>query len=95
MEPNPIILDVQGQKYLYSCVVGVIIWEGATSSGDTVELKKLKQGGEVGDLLWAARTDATQTYLGINLSRCGVSSRYGFQLTQHTTGRVLVYRMVS
>ena len=84
---GPIVLEVQGDEYIDPARINAIIWEGATTSGDTVELRER----ESGNILWPGRTSDTQTYLGANLGESGLHAPTGFRLTQISSGRLLVY----
>lgn len=84
---GPIIFETAGDQFTDSCCIASIVWEGATSSGDRAELAKL-QGGEV---IWAGRTNTTQTYLGANLSPYGVSCPKGFHCAHLSSGRLFIY----
>ena len=82
--PNPVILEVVGDEIVGAGRVGAVIWTGATTSGDTVELNN-------GDF-WRCRTDTTQTYLGMSLSQHGVTiPNQRLRLTQISAGRIYVY----
>ena len=87
MAVGPIILSVVGDEFIQGARILVIIWEGATSSGDTITLVDRKEGR----LLWSGRTDASQTYLGANFGGEGLHAPFGFKLTQISNGRLLVY----
>lgn len=84
---GPIIFEAQGDEFIDSGCVASIIWEGATTSGDRVEVRK-REGGE---LIWAGRTNTTQTYLGANLGPSGVSCTKGFHAALLMSGRLLIY----
>mgnify|MGYP001571123883 FL=1 len=87
--PNigPVVLSVVGDEFLVPVRIGAVIWEGATTSGDTVELHCPKTLS----LLWAARTDVSQTYLGASIPMEGIHAPHGFRLTKISAGRLLVY----
>lgn len=84
---GPIVFLVQGDRFPESCCIATIIWEGATTSGDRVELRKL-DGGE---LIWPGRTNTTQTYIGANLGPSGVSCSKGFHAAVLMSGRLCIY----
>lgn len=84
---GPTILVNVGDQFVDGCRIAAIIWEGATASGDTVELRHRKSN----ELLWAGRTNTTQTYQGVNLGPHGEHTPNGFYLAQISAGRVLVY----
>lgn len=85
---GPVVLEVQGDEYVNGARIAGIIWEGATTAGDTVELRCR----ETGNLLWPGRTDTTNTYLGaVGIGVRGIHCPSGFRLTQISAGRVAVY----
>ena len=82
--PNPVILEVVGDEIVGAGRVQAIIWTGATTLGDTIELNN-------GDF-WRGRTDTTQTYLGAAFPQHGVTiPNERLRLTQISAGRVYVY----
>lgn len=83
---GPVVLGVVGDTFTAPARVLAVIWEGATTSGDTAEVR-----ARDGNLLWAGRTNTTHTYLGVNLGEKGIGVPLGFTLTQLSAGRVLVY----
>ena len=48
---GPVVLGVVGDTFTQPARVLAVIWEGATSSGDTAEVRSRS-----GNLLWAGRT---------------------------------------
>lgn len=84
-----VILNVAGEEYVFSARIVAIIWEGATTSGDTVSIRS--RGPISSTELWAGRTDTTQTYLGANFGPYGINCPDGFVLTQISSGRLFVY----
>ena len=84
---GPIIFLTSGDSFTDSCCIATIVWEGQSTSGDRVELSKIGGGG----VIWAARTNTTQTYLGANLGPSGVSCPKGFTCGTLNSGRVLIY----
>ena len=84
---GPAILSNVGDQFMDGCRIAAIVWEGGTTSGDTVELRHRITN----ELLWSGRTNTTQTYQGINLGPYGEHSPNGFYLAQISAGRVLVY----
>ena len=83
----PIVLSVVGDTYTDSCRIQMIIWEGATTSGDTARVVDRVNGA----ILWKGRTDATQTYLGASFGKPGVPAPNGFRLETLGAGTVTVY----
>ena len=83
---NPISLSVASDRYAKSAKIAAVIWEGATTSGDTAEIVE----NTTGFTLWKGRTDTTVTYLGIVFD-AGIPADGGFSLSQISSGRVLVY----
>jgi hypothetical protein len=84
---GPAILTNVGDSFVDACRISAIVWEGATSSGDTVTLRHRITN----EVLWSGRTNTTQTYQGINLGPHGEHAPNGFFLSQISAGRVLVY----
>lgn len=84
---GPVVLSVQGDRFLEGARVSGVIWEGTTTPGDTIELRCPSTNA----LLWAGRASDTQTYLGVNIGPGGVHAPFGFTLTQISSGRLLVY----
>ena len=84
---GPVVLSVAGDRYITPARILLVIWEGATTSGDTVTLVDRITGG----LLWSGRTDTTQTYLGANFGPEGIHAPNGFTLNTISSGRVLIY----
>ena len=84
---GPVIMDGVGDQFVDGCRVAAIVWEGATTSGDTVELRNRTSN----TTLWSGRTNTSQTYQGINLGPHGEHCPNGFYLAQISAGRVLVY----
>jgi hypothetical protein len=89
MNNAPLLFTSQGQATAQVCCVAAVIWEGATTSGDTAELSK----SDTAEIIWAGRTNTTQTYLGANLG-AGVLCPGGFSVSKLSSGRLLVYLRV-
>lgn len=86
MAHEPVVFETAGDQYVSPCVVLAIIWEGVTVSGDRCEV--VAAGSHA--LLWAARTESTQTYLGANFGPTGVHCPGGMRAEVLTAGRVLL-----
>lgn len=84
---GPAILVNVGDSFTDGCRIAAVVWEGATTSGDTVVLRHRLSN----EVLWSGRTDSTQTYLGINLGPTGEHAPNGFYVSQISSGRLLVY----
>jgi len=84
---GPVVMSVSGDQFVEGARILAILWEGATTSGDTVLLSDRVTGA----VLWSGRTDSTQTYLGVNFGESGLHCPNGFKLAQISAGRVLVY----
>ena len=84
---SPIMLSVVGDRYAFACRVGAIVWEGASTSGDTVLVTHITTGAT----LWKGRTSDTQTYLGVSFGQSGAHCPDGFTLSQISSGQLLVY----
>lgn len=85
---GPVVLTVVGDAFVEGARIAMILWEGATTAGDTAEVR---HRGSPSALLWAGRTDRTDTYLGANFQPAGIHAPNGFTLHQLSAGRVLVY----
>ncbi len=94
---NPIVLETAGDAFSNSARVGLIIWEGSTTAGDTCTLLHgISSGnGEEERLLWPGRTDTTDTYIGAHFGPFGLNAPKGFHLSAISAGRVVVYLMQS
>ena len=87
---GPIVLQVVGDTFTDSARITAVIWTGATTAGDTIELRDAKTNA----LLWTARTPDTNTYLGVNLGPKGLGASNGFRLAMAPVGtKLLVYLM--
>ena len=81
---NPIVLQTVGDVIIGRRRILGVIWTGATTSGDTVQLN----GGD----FWEGRTVVAETYQGVVWSPYGIAvPEGGLRLTQISNGRVLVY----
>ena len=81
---NPIVMQSPGDTILGRRRISSLIWVGATSNGDTVQLND-------GDF-WEGRTTLAQTYQGVVWSPYGIPVPDGkLTLTQISNGKVLVY----
>jgi hypothetical protein len=85
---NPIELTAAGQSYDDECRILAIVWEGATTAGDTVELRY--QGAKLGKI-WRGRANDTHTYLGLNAGPHGLHAPGGFKVQALSAGTLLVY----
>ena len=81
---GPTVLSAQGDSYNEPAQVRAILWEGATTAGDTCEVREQKDDR----LLFAGRAIGTQTWQGVVLP---MTAPMGFRLTQISAGRVIVY----
>ena len=88
MAVGPVILSVAGDAFVLPAKVEAFVWEGATTAGDTVQIKG--RAGSQETLLWPGRASGSHTYLGISW-RTGLSCPDGFRLAQISAGRVLAY----
>lgn len=80
-------MSVAGDAFVEPARIASVLWEGVTTSGDTVTLRA--RGSNA--LLWVCRTGDTQTYLGKTFTEKGLPAPTGFILSQISAGRVLVY----
>jgi hypothetical protein len=83
----PVIMAVAGDSYIEPCRIGKIIWEGATTAADTVEINWRLNGLRI----WKGRASGTQTYLDVDFGIHGVPAPEGFRLTQISAGSVAIY----
>jgi len=88
-EPGCILLTATGQEYTKSCRIIGILWRGATTAGDQVTIKG--RNGSKQAVLWLARTDSTNTYLGAIWGPPGIHAPDGFTSTELASGEVGVY----
>ena len=84
---GPVVMSVAGDTFIESARILAVLWEGVTTAGDTAELRC----PVTGRLLWAGRTNDTNTYLGVNVGVEGIHAPYGFRLTSISSGMLLVY----
>ena len=87
LQVGPVVLINPGDQFIDSCRVSAIVWQGTTTSGDTVILRHRLNNA----LLWKGRTNSTQTYQGINLGPYGEHCPNGFYLAQISAGDVQVF----
>ncbi len=73
---GPVVLQVRGDQYTDSCRISSIVWEGATTEGDRIELTDPLTH----ELLHAIRTPDTHTYIGVTFGTKGLSAPNGFLL---------------
>lgn len=86
---GPVILTSVDDAFTESAKIEAIVWEGATTAGDTCQVKGRSTTQNVE--FWKGRTATTHTYLGISFGTKGLSAPDGFRLSQLSAGRVLVY----
>lgn len=87
MSIGPIRFTTQGDAFILPARIASVLWEGATVSGDRVELRA--RGGN--ELLWPCRTDSQQTYLGKTFTAAGLHAPNGFYCAVLSAGQLLVY----
>lgn len=80
-------MSVAGDVFIKPARILAILWEGATTSGDTVVVNDPVTGQRI----WKGRTNTTQTYLGANIGPEGIHAPNGFKLVQISAGEVAVY----
>jgi len=85
---GPVVMSVAGDEFVDPARILLIIWEGTTTSGNTVEVVSR---GTPQDIIWPGRTDSSETYLGANFGPTGLHAPDGFKLAQISAGRVLIY----
>jgi len=84
---GPVVLTTVGDQYLDPVRLSGVVWTGASTAGDVVELRDPVSGG----LLWEGRASDSHTYLGISWNPYGLHCPHGFRLATLSSGRVLVY----
>lgn len=84
---GPVVMEVVNDAYIQPCRINAIIWEGAMSVGDRVVLRH--RGTH--ELLWQARTNDTNTYLGGNLGVTGIHAPNGVYAAVLSAGTVMIY----
>ena len=78
----PIIVQVEGDRYIDPARIKAIVWVGSTTAGDEAVLRC----PETHRRLWRVRTSDTNTYMGIEFSDRGITAPYGFELVRHDAG---------
>ena len=86
---GPIVFTAAGQVHPFSCRIIGVLWEGATTAGDRVEIRGREDN--LNSLLWACRTDTTNSFLGAIWGVPGVHAPDGFRAAVLASGNVLVY----
>jgi len=76
MSIGPIVLRIVGDEFPDGCRLAGVLWEGATTAGDRVELRCPTTGA----LLCALRSPDTHTLLGLTFPAKGIAAPYGFRL---------------
>jgi hypothetical protein len=90
MAIGPIVLRTVGDHYTDGCRLAGILWEGATSAGDRVELRCRSTNA----LLCALRSPETHTLLGITFPAKGIAAPFGFKLSLAPSGQTIqIYLM--
>lgn len=86
---GPIRLTAIDQEFTEPCRIIGVLWSGSTTAGDTVEIRgRLNSATKI---LWPARTDTTNTYLGAIWGPPGIHAPDGFRSAVLTSGEVFVY----
>ena len=78
-----------GKEWPESCRIIGILWVGSTTAGDIVEIRGRE--GNVNAILWPARTDTTNTFLGAIWGTPGIHAPDGFRAAVLTSGEVFIY----
>lgn len=81
---GPVLMTAAGDQFIEPAEIRAIVWEGATTAGDTCEVRERESGA----VLFRGRAITTQTYEGLVLP---ISAPSGFRLQQISAGTVLVY----
>lgn len=90
MKPaGAIVLDAPYEEYTQPCRIIGIIWEGPTTAGDRVMIRGRENSSTA--VIWAARTDSANTYLGAIWGPPGINAPDGFWVEVLSAGTVYVY----
>ena len=81
----PFILQTVGDNFNQECRIMSIIWTGATTDGDTAELRDFKTM----EVIWGASTSSSQTYKGIVYPKPHVGCG-GFFVSVLAAGKLIV-----
>lgn len=81
---GPVVMSVTGDSFVEPASIVGVLWEGATTAGDTCEIRERLSN----HLLFKGRATGTQTWEGVVLRQ---SAPTGFKLSQISAGQVLVY----
>lgn len=81
---GPVIMSVVNDQFIEPAAIRAVVWEGATTAGDTVEIREVSTNA----ILFKGRAITTQTWEGIILPQ---SAPGGFRLSQISSGTVYVY----
>lgn len=84
---GPVVLETEGDTYTQHARIAGVIWEGATTAGDVVELRC----PVTNTLLLPLRTSDTNTFLGAMIPLEGIHAPHGFRAVLLPAGRVAVY----
>lgn len=84
---NPLEWTGVNSAYPDACRVMAVVWHGSATAGDTVRLQKRGTS----KVVWAGRASDTNNYIGLSLGMYGVPCPDGFELTQISSGTVIVY----
>jgi len=86
---GPIRLVAAGDEFAESCRIIGCLWVGSTTAGDTVEIRGREESATA--ILWSARTDTTNTFLGAIWGTPGIHAPDGFRAAVVASGEVFVY----
>jgi len=76
MSIGPIVLRTVGDQFTEGCRLAGVLWEGATTAGDRVEIRCRSTNA----LLCALRSPDTHTLLGLTFPAKGLAAPFGFTL---------------
>ena len=93
---NPVVFTAV-TTYAVPCRVMGIVWVGVGSLADTVSLDKLSgvASPPLSGLLWKGLCSIVNNYTPMTFGPFGIHCPYGFQVTQISSGTLLVYLMES
>ena len=83
------IFNTASQTQTLPANIIALVWEGTTSAGDTVTIKRIG-----GANIWTGRTAVSNTYLGITFSDIGLRVSEGIECSQISSGQLYVYQKV-
>lgn len=84
-----IILSARGDAWDQPCRIIGVLWEGGTTAGDRAVI--MGRGPSKMSVIWPARTDTGNTYLGAIWGPPGIHAPDGFRAEVLDAGTLYVY----